>query len=168
MMAQMSTIPQIAAMRTRGENTEASCSSSGRCAPSVIATEMDPCCLFLAVDATAVSDTDIRNMAKGLLQHGIAYLCVWGPDCERVHDQFDLERMPDEPKGPPVREATIRTCASEWLPVKLPKTRLFRRLSEKPVYRPHKWEAWKSTPHSRMLSHSDFSQHRRARLSAFR
>jgi hypothetical protein len=38
-------------------------------------------------------------MAKGLLRHGIAYLCVWGPDCERVHDQFDLERVPDEPKG---------------------------------------------------------------------
>jgi hypothetical protein len=40
----------------------------------------------------------IRNMAKGLLQRGIAYLYVWGPDCERVHDQFDLERTLDEPK----------------------------------------------------------------------
>jgi hypothetical protein len=58
-----------------------------------------PCCLFLAVDSTAVSDAVVRNMAKGLLQHGIAYLCVWGPDCERVHDQFDLERLPDEPRG---------------------------------------------------------------------
>ena len=34
-----------------------------------------------------------------MLEQGIAYLCVWGTDCERVHDLFDLERMPDEPKG---------------------------------------------------------------------
>jgi hypothetical protein len=46
-----------------------------------------------------VSDTAIRDVARRLLQHGIAYLCVWGSDCERVHDQFDLERMPDEPRG---------------------------------------------------------------------
>ncbi|MBB5345573.1 DUF7684 family protein [Tunturibacter empetritectus] len=56
-------------------------------------------CLFLAIDATSVTDGEIRETAKLLLERGIAYLCVWGPDCERVHDQFDLERMPDEPKG---------------------------------------------------------------------
>ena len=67
--------------------------------PPVLRSSSDPCCLFLAVDATAVSDAAIRNVARRLLQHGIAYLCVWGPDCERVHDQFDLERMPEEPKG---------------------------------------------------------------------
>ena len=24
---------------------------------------------------------------------------MWGPDCERVHDLFDLERSPHEPRG---------------------------------------------------------------------
>jgi hypothetical protein len=56
-------------------------------------------CLFLAIDATSVNDGEIRETARLLLEQGIAYLCVWGPDCERVHDLFDLERMPDEPKG---------------------------------------------------------------------
>lgn len=34
-----------------------------------------------------------------LLDRGICYLCVWGPDCERVHDLFDAERLPKEPEG---------------------------------------------------------------------
>jgi hypothetical protein len=66
--------------------------------PSILHPVSVPCCLFLAIDSTTVSDAVIRSIAKGLLRRGIAYLCVWGPDCERVHDQFDLERMPDEPK----------------------------------------------------------------------
>ena len=56
-------------------------------------------CLFLANDATAIPDEDVRKAAALLLQEGIAYLCVWGPDCERVHDLFDLECIPDEPEG---------------------------------------------------------------------
>ncbi|MCU1227067.1 MAG: hypothetical protein JWQ42_5160 [Edaphobacter sp.] len=56
-------------------------------------------CLFLAADATSISDEKLRKTAKLLLEQGIAYLCVWGPDCERVHDLFDLERMPNEPRG---------------------------------------------------------------------
>jgi len=55
--------------------------------------------LFLALDATSINDEAIRKTAKSLLERGIAYFCVWGPDCERVHDQFDLERIPDEPRG---------------------------------------------------------------------
>jgi hypothetical protein len=56
-------------------------------------------CLFLAVNATPIKDETLRKTAKSLLERGIVYFCVWGPDCERVHDQFDLERLPDEPKG---------------------------------------------------------------------
>jgi len=56
-------------------------------------------CLFLAVNAASINDDSLRNAAKSLLEGGVAYFCVWGPDCERVHDQFDLERLPDEPKG---------------------------------------------------------------------
>jgi hypothetical protein len=29
----------------------------------------------------------------------MAYLCVWGGDCSRVHDQFDLERDTEEREG---------------------------------------------------------------------
>ena len=56
-------------------------------------------CLFLAVDATSINNEELRKTAKLLLKHGIAYFCVWGSDCERVHDQFDIERMPSEPRG---------------------------------------------------------------------
>lgn len=55
--------------------------------------------LFLAVDASSIDDESLREMGRSLLERGISYLCVWGPDCERVHDQFDMERMPSEPKG---------------------------------------------------------------------
>jgi hypothetical protein len=56
-------------------------------------------CLFLAVNATSINDDTLRKTAKSLLGSGVAYFCVWGPDCERAHDQFDLERLPDEPQG---------------------------------------------------------------------
>jgi hypothetical protein len=56
-------------------------------------------CLVLAVDATTIDDDTLRKAAKFLLESGLAYFCVWGPDCERMHDQFDLERLPNEPKG---------------------------------------------------------------------
>ena len=55
-------------------------------------------CLFLAIDARLTDNEAIRRAAKSLLERGIAYLSAWGPDCERVHDQFDIERIPDEPK----------------------------------------------------------------------
>jgi hypothetical protein len=66
---------------------------------SALATVSRNYCLFLAVDATSISDEELRKAARLLLEQGIAYFCVWGPDCKRVHDQFDLERLPNEPKG---------------------------------------------------------------------
>jgi hypothetical protein len=61
-------------------------------------------CLFLAIDARPINNEALRKAAKSLLERGLAYFCVWGPGCERVHDQFDLERIPDEPK-----ERTVMT-----------------------------------------------------------
>jgi hypothetical protein len=55
--------------------------------------------LFLAVDATLINNEALGKTAKSLLERGCVYFCAWGPDCERVHDQFDLQRMPKEPKG---------------------------------------------------------------------
>lgn len=53
--------------------------------------------LFLALDAKGITNDVLRAVARRLLERGLAYLCVWGEDCSRVHDQFDLERNPDEP-----------------------------------------------------------------------
>jgi hypothetical protein len=65
--------------------------------PSSIDGVSDYFVLLLAVDAADLTNSQIRDVAKSLLKQGIAYLCVWGPDCERFHDQFDLERNLDEP-----------------------------------------------------------------------
>ena len=55
--------------------------------------------LLLAVDATRLSDDTLRMVARTVLGRGLAYLCIWGADCSRVHDQFDLERDPAETEG---------------------------------------------------------------------
>ncbi|MGH9588503.1 MAG: DUF7684 family protein, partial [Acidobacteriaceae bacterium] len=54
---------------------------------------------FLAIDATTIPDETIRSAAKFLVERGLAYFCAWGPDCERVHDLLDQERMREEPEG---------------------------------------------------------------------
>lgn len=52
--------------------------------------------LLLALDATSVGDDRLRAIARILLDRGLASLVAWGPACSRVHDQFDLERDPNE------------------------------------------------------------------------
>ena len=66
--------------------------------PSALEAVSAKYCLFLALDATSINDEEIRRTAKVLLERGIAYFCVWGPECERVHDLFDRERLPEEPR----------------------------------------------------------------------
>jgi hypothetical protein len=44
---------------------------------------------FLVCDADQIADTVIVELAHSLLRQGLVYLCVWGKDCERVHDLFD-------------------------------------------------------------------------------
>src|SRR5687767_7300718 len=46
---------------------------------------------LLAWDARAASDAEIATLARKLLDAGAAYVCTWGPDCERVHDIIDAE-----------------------------------------------------------------------------
>jgi hypothetical protein len=46
--------------------------------------------LLLACDARQIKDSVITDFANLMIDRGIAYLCAWGPDCERVHDLFDL------------------------------------------------------------------------------
>lgn len=55
--------------------------------------------LLLAIDATPIEDERILSIAKTLLSRGLAGISVWGPDCSRVHDLFDIERDPNETDG---------------------------------------------------------------------
>jgi hypothetical protein len=57
-------------------------------------------CLFLAIDAVDIPNAEVLSTARKLVEGGAVYVCVWGPDCERVHDCFDevspIEEMPQE------------------------------------------------------------------------
>jgi hypothetical protein len=52
---------------------------------------------FCAMDARDVPAGEIGKFCVRLLQLGCAYLCTWGPDCERVHDIMDEEIVGDNP-----------------------------------------------------------------------
>jgi hypothetical protein len=41
------------------------------------------------MDAREIGAKRLGEPAARLLKRGLAYLCAWGPDCERVHDIFD-------------------------------------------------------------------------------
>jgi hypothetical protein len=51
--------------------------------------------ILLAGDADAISTDIIVEAADHLLASGLAYICTWGPDCERVHDIFDESYVGD-------------------------------------------------------------------------
>ena len=51
--------------------------------------------LLIAADAFGVRADIIARVAERLLSLGLIYVCVWGPDCERVHDLFDEVHMGD-------------------------------------------------------------------------
>jgi hypothetical protein len=44
---------------------------------------------FCAMDAKHIPVDVIGKFCSRLLDLGCAYLCTWGPDCERVHDIMD-------------------------------------------------------------------------------
>ena len=52
---------------------------------------------LLAWDATGVEVKRIAGLARKLLDAGAVYICVWGPDCERVHDIIDEEQIGPNP-----------------------------------------------------------------------
>lgn len=64
--------------------------------PSVLASTSQHFMLLLALDAAGLSNQVIRGIARRIIRRGMAGLCIWGPDCERVHDQCDMERNSDE------------------------------------------------------------------------
>ncbi len=45
--------------------------------------------LFLACDASKTTTDSIYDFARKVVELGMAYVCSWGEDCERIHDIFD-------------------------------------------------------------------------------
>lgn len=67
--------------------------------PALIQPENTNFVLLLAVDGTKVDSALVYSAVKKLLDKGMVYVCVWGPDCERVHDTIDqaiIQQNPDE------------------------------------------------------------------------
>jgi hypothetical protein len=62
---------------------------------------------LLALDAREVKFDNVGRFARKLLDSGAAYICVWGPDCERVHDIIDQEEI--GPNPPPVVDRVVIT-----------------------------------------------------------
>lgn len=58
---------------------------------------------FIAVvvaDAAGVPTAEVQGFAQELLKQGVAYVCAWGRECERVHDVFD-DVILQRPEGDP-------------------------------------------------------------------
>ncbi|MGH9477236.1 MAG: DUF7684 family protein [Terriglobales bacterium] len=59
---------------------------------------------LLAANTCDLPAGHIADFCDKLLRHGCAYLCAWGPDCERVHDVMDQTVVGPNPP------ATDRGC----------------------------------------------------------
>ena len=44
---------------------------------------------LLVWDSAEADDSEIETVVGSILRAGLAYVCVWGNDCERLHDFFD-------------------------------------------------------------------------------
>jgi hypothetical protein len=51
--------------------------------------------LLIAADASNISVDTISTVAQRFIDSGLIQVCVWGPDCERVHDIFDEVHVGD-------------------------------------------------------------------------
>ncbi len=65
--------------------------------------------LFLALNATELDFEVLVSIARKSIPQGLASLCSWGPDCERVAGAFDVATV--DALGDRVSEATIMTTA---------------------------------------------------------
>ncbi len=76
---------------------------------TIPACESQPFTCICAMDATAYTATVLREFCGHLLRSGCAYLCTWGPDCERVHDIMDQEVVGENPL-----ETYVRCMMTTW------------------------------------------------------
>lgn len=51
--------------------------------------------LLIVADSGDVPSSVVGDAAERLFAGGLAYVCVWGPDCGRVHDIFDETHVGD-------------------------------------------------------------------------
>jgi hypothetical protein len=58
--------------------------------------------LLIVADSREVPVEVIACAAERLLAAGLIYVCVWGPDCERVHDIFDEVHIGDGTVAPEI------------------------------------------------------------------
>jgi hypothetical protein len=65
--------------------------------PSAVSPTSPHFALFVACDASTAENSLVSSVADQLMSKGLAYVCVWGPGCERVHDVFDEERVLKNP-----------------------------------------------------------------------
>ncbi len=70
--------------------------------------------LLLALDTTGRAVSPIFDVATQLLANGLAYLCAWGPDCERLHDIFDEAILGRELDGNASPETSNGTVMTTW------------------------------------------------------
>jgi len=74
----------------------------------------------LAMDGAEATDDEIKTIALDLIQAGCAYICCWGPDCERVHgliDQEDLALHPDRPWNMSTWHADVHLSEALWFSI---------------------------------------------------
>ncbi len=71
--------------------------------------------LFLALDAHRVRDGVIRKVASRCLEEGLAYACVWGPDCGRVGELFEIVFEEASLPGSAAPTATVSSREGESL-----------------------------------------------------
>jgi hypothetical protein len=55
--------------------------------------------LLLVIDGSKVDTETIYAVSEKLLDQGMVYACVWGPDCESVHDSIDRPIFRRQPEG---------------------------------------------------------------------
>ena len=56
--------------------------------------------LLIVADSGDIPVSIVGDVAEHLLAVGLTYVCVWGPDCGRVHDIFDETHVGDGSSEP--------------------------------------------------------------------
>ena len=72
-----------------------------------------PFVVFTALDAKGLTDVELREFARMLLDQGCVYTCSWGTDAKRVETAVDLVAMEAALAGQPYVEDVVMTTSHE-------------------------------------------------------
>ena len=72
-----------------------------------------PFVLFTALDASTVSDEQLLDFARKLLDQGCLYTCSWGQEARRVEDAFDEVAIEADLAGRPYTKTVVMTTSHE-------------------------------------------------------